>query len=104
MLEGQFYIRLILNVIVGMMFAYALYKMAKHNNQETTPVPHKVMHVIGWFFIGLSILCLGVCIFYLTVVDFPQQLRVLLLDQIQLHDQPPLYFTGAIQLQSKIQH
>ncbi len=47
MFEEQFYIRLILNVIVGMMFAYALYKMAKYNNQETTSVPHKVMHVIG---------------------------------------------------------
>ncbi len=43
MLEEQFYIRLILNVIVGMMFAYALYKMAKHNNKEETSVPHKTM-------------------------------------------------------------
>lgn len=75
MSEYQFYIRLILNVIVGMMFAYALYKMAKHNNQETTPAPHKAMHVIGWVLIGLSVLCLGVCIYYLTIVDFPQQLR-----------------------------
>ncbi|MBD5343304.1 MAG: hypothetical protein HDR93_08690 [Bacteroides sp.] len=74
MTEGQFYIRLILNIIVGIMFAFALYKMAKHNNQETTPVPHKVMHVIGWIFIGLSVLCLCTCIYNLTLVDFPQQL------------------------------
>ena len=74
MTEEQFYIRLILNVIVGIMFAYALYKMAKHNNQETTPMPHKVMHVIGWIFIGLSVLCLCTCIYNLTLVDFPQQL------------------------------
>lgn len=75
MFEGQFYIRLILNVIVGIMFAYALYKMAKHNNQETIPLSHKAMHVVGWIFIGLSVLCLCICIYYLTLVDFPHQLR-----------------------------
>ncbi|MDE6090364.1 MAG: hypothetical protein K2G41_06650 [Duncaniella sp.] len=75
MTEGQFYIRLILNVIVGIMFAYALYKMAKHNNHEATPLPHKVMHVIGWILIGVSIICLFVSVYYLTIVDFPQQLR-----------------------------
>lgn len=75
MFEEQFYIRLILNVIVGVMFAYALYKMAKHNNQEATTLSHKAMHVFGWIFIGLSILCLCICIYYLTLVDFPQQLR-----------------------------
>ena len=75
MFEDQFYIRLILNVIVGVMFAYALYKMAKHNNQEATTLSHKAMHLFGWIFIGLSILCLGICIYYLTLVDFPQQLR-----------------------------
>lgn len=75
MFEGQFYIRLILNVIVGIMFAYALYKMAKHNNQETMPLSHKAMHVFGWIFIGVSVLCLCICIYYLTLVDFPQQLR-----------------------------
>lgn len=74
MFKEQFYIRLILNVIVGVMFAYALYKMAKHNNQEATTLSHKVMHVFGCIFIGLSILCLCVCIYYLTLVDFPQQL------------------------------
>lgn len=74
MFEGQFYIRLILNVIVGVMFAYALYIMAKHNNQETTPLSHKSMHVFGWIFIGVSIICLCVCAYYLTLVDFLQQL------------------------------
>ncbi len=75
MFKEQFYIRLILNIIVGMMFAFALYKMAKHNNQETSPMPHKIMHVFGWIFIGLSIVCLCTCIYYLTIVDFPHQLR-----------------------------
>ena len=74
MFEGQFYIRLILNVIVGVMFAYALYRMAKHNNQETMPLSHKAMHVFGWIFVGLSVVCLFSCIYYLTIVDFPQQL------------------------------
>lgn len=74
MFEGQFYIRLILNVIVGVMFAYALYRMAKHNNQETMPLSHKAMHVFGWIFVGLSVVCLFSCIYYITIVDFPQQL------------------------------
>ena len=74
MFEGQFYIRLVLTVIVGIMFVYALCKMAKHNNQETMPLPHKAMHIVGWIFIGLSALCLCICVYYLTLIDFPQQL------------------------------
>ncbi len=35
MFEGQFYIRLILNVIVGVMFAYALYIMAMSSPEKS---------------------------------------------------------------------
>lgn len=75
MFEVQFYIRLILNIIVGIMFACALYKMAKHNNQESRPLPHKALHIFGWIFMGLSFLCLSGCIYGLIIVDFPSQLN-----------------------------
>lgn len=74
MFETQFYIRLILNIIIGIMFAYALYKMAKHNNQETSEKSHTIMHIFGWIFVGLSLLSLVICIYTLTIVDFPSQL------------------------------
>lgn len=74
MFETQFYIRLILNIIIGIMFAYALYKMAKHNNQETVKKSHTIMHIFGWIFVGLSLLSLVICIYTLTIVDFPSQL------------------------------
>lgn len=71
MTEGQFYIRLILNFIVGIMFAYALYRMAGHNNKEEIAMPHRIMHIIGWIFIGLSIFFLCLLGYDLTIVDFP---------------------------------
>jgi len=73
MLEEQFYIRLMLNIVVGIMFAYALFKMAKHDNQEQTTQPHKILHIIGWIFVGISVICLCTCIFYLINVDFPDK-------------------------------
>lgn len=76
MLEGQFYIRLLLNIIVGVMFAYALFKMAQHNNHETGVRSHKVLHVAGWFFICFSVICLLACIYYLTLVDFPNEMII----------------------------
>lgn len=76
MLEGQFYIRLILNIIVGVMFAYALFKMAQHNNHETSVRPHKVLHAVGWSFICFSVICLSACVYYLTLVDFPDEIII----------------------------
>lgn len=75
MYAGQFYIRLILNVIVGIMFAYALYKMSKHNNRETVAQPHKLLHIFGWICMGFSLLFLCTFIYYFSTVDFPSQLR-----------------------------
>lgn len=71
MLEGQFYTRLILNIIVGIMFAYALVKMAQHNNQEVKPQKHIVMKIFGWIFVGLSGILLISCVVSLVNLDFP---------------------------------
>ena len=73
MLEGQFYTRLMLNIIVGMMFAYAMVKMAIHNNQETPMIPHKTMRVFSFIFAGFACLSLIFCIFTLIKVDFPSK-------------------------------
>lgn len=73
MLESQFYSRLILNVIVGVMFAYALVKMAQSNNQCTVPKKHHTLKIIGWLFIELSGVILIICIALLTKVDFPPE-------------------------------
>ena len=71
MLESQFYTRLIINLIVGVMFAFALLKMAQYDNQESEPKKHLTMKIIGWLFIGLSVLMLIESIGLLTKLDFP---------------------------------
>lgn len=74
MFEDQFYSRLILNIIVGIMFVYALYNMARHNNHDVGPQNHRVMHVFGWVFSALSALSFCLCIVFLISIDFPSQL------------------------------
>lgn len=71
MLEGQFYTRLILNIIIGIMFAYVMIKMAQYNNRESETQKHPLMKVFGWIFIGLSGLTLISSIVSLVNVDFP---------------------------------
>lgn len=73
MLEGQFYTRLMLNIIVGMMFAYAMVKMAIHNNQESSQRAHKTMRVFSYIFASFACLSLVFCIFTLIKVDFPSK-------------------------------
>jgi hypothetical protein len=72
MLENQFYTRLILNVIFGIMFAYALYRMAIFNNQETGPNKHIVLKIIGGMFIALSCFETIIFIYSLINIEFPE--------------------------------
>ena len=47
MLEHQFYIRVVLNVILGVIFAYSLYRMAVHKNREIAPKKHIAIKIVG---------------------------------------------------------
>ncbi|MCM1042081.1 MAG: zinc ribbon domain-containing protein [Bacteroides sp.] len=77
MLETQFYIRFVLNILFGIMFVYALVRMAKHNNREVTPQKHVVMKVLGGIFLFLSVLCLISCIVQLfgLMYRFPTHMQ-----------------------------
>jgi hypothetical protein len=53
------------------MFAYALYRMARHNNQETEPQKHRIMKVFAGLFGLFAILSIIVFIVCLHTVTFP---------------------------------
>lgn len=59
MFEENFILRLIVNLILGIVFIFALISMARHNNQETTPKRHTAMALVGALFLGLGMLSLS---------------------------------------------
>lgn len=71
MLEHQFYIRVVLNVILGVIFAYSLYRMAVHKNREIAPKKHIAIKIVGGIMALLC--CLGIVSFviFLRQIDFP---------------------------------
>lgn len=75
MLENQFYTRFVLNVIIGLMFVYAMIKMARHNNQETQPTKHTVMDTFGGLFTIFSLFSLVSCLIKMTSIDFPSSIN-----------------------------
>lgn len=71
MLVNQFYTRLLLNIILGMMFVYALIKAAKHNAITLYPQKSNTRRVLGWCFVILATMVLLSCLFQLRMLKFP---------------------------------
>lgn len=71
MLEHQFYIRVVLNVILGVIFAYSLYRMAIHKNREVTHRKHIVLKIIGGILALLCCLEIVSFVIFLRQIDFP---------------------------------
>lgn len=67
MLEHQFYCRIVVNVIFGIMFTSALYHMAQYNNREFMPSKHIVMKVLGGIFLLLA--CIDTVMFILSLCE-----------------------------------
>ena len=71
MLEHQFYIRLVLNVILGVIFAYSLYRMAVHKNREVAPKKHIAIKIVGGIMALLCCLEIVSFVIFLRQIDFP---------------------------------
>lgn len=73
MLINQFYTRLILNIIVGIMFVYALVKVAKHNITKIDQAPKRSANkAFGWLFLIIATMSLLSCLFLVRQLDFPK--------------------------------
>lgn len=71
MLEHQFYIRVLLNVILGVIFAYSLYRMAVHKNREIAPKKHIAIKIVGGIMALLCCLEIVSFVIFLQQIDFP---------------------------------
>ena len=71
MLEHQFYIRVVLNVILGVIFAYSLYRMAVHKNREVAPKKHIAIKIVGGIMALLCCLEIVSFVIFLRQIDFP---------------------------------
>lgn len=80
MLEGQFYGRLLLNLIVGILFIVAMNRMACHNSCETVPQRHVALKVLGWICMVFAALFAAAFVYFLTKVQFPSEMVVPYLD------------------------
>lgn len=70
MLEHQFYIRVVLNVILGVIFAYSLYRMAVHKNREIAPKKHIAIKIVGGIMALLCCLEIVSFVIFLRQIDF----------------------------------
>ena len=73
MLQDQFFSRLLLVVVFGVVYVYTMMKMASCNSVETVQQKHIVLKIIGTINVLLGVLCLAVGIFWLTQVQYPEQ-------------------------------
>mgnify|MGYP003298184693 CR=1 FL=1 len=71
MLEHQFYIRVVLNVILGVILAYSFYRMAVQKNREVVPKKHIVIKIIGGIFALLCCFWMVLFVISLRQIDFP---------------------------------
>lgn len=73
MTKEDFYFRLVLNVLVGVMYVYALYRMARHTKLKEAPQKKIVMTIVGCFFISIAVLFSIVVISLLSRISYPSQ-------------------------------
>ena len=73
MLQEQFINRLLFIVVFGVIYIYAMMKMASYNSVETTPQKHIVLKIIGSINVLLGITCLIMGVFWLMQVQYPER-------------------------------
>lgn len=69
--ESQFYARIILIALFGILFTFSMLKKGKKNSVENPPEKHLALKVIAVIFLVLSLLSLAAGIFTITNVQFP---------------------------------
>lgn len=73
MLKEQFYLRLILILVVGVVLVKASMNMAKRNSKEIEPERHLILKIIGGFLAFMAILAGFVGVFLISQISFPQE-------------------------------
>lgn len=73
MLQDQFVNRLLFIVVFGVVYIYAMMKMASYKSVETTPQKHIVLKIIGSINLIVGITCLIMGMFWLLQVQYPER-------------------------------
>ena len=73
MLQDQFYMRLMLLFVVGIVYVKAYMNMAKRNSKENEPERHLILKILGGFWAVMAVImgCMGV--YMITQISFPQE-------------------------------
>lgn len=74
MLESQFYARIILIAIFGIVFILSMLKKGKKNSIENPPEKHIALKIISGVFLLLSLLSLAAGIMTITQIQFPTEM------------------------------
>lgn len=73
MTKEDFYLRLVLNVLVGVMYVYALYRMAGHTDLNEPPTKKTLTKVLGYFFVVLGITFSIAAISFMLNISYPSE-------------------------------
>ena len=71
MLESQFYTRIILIAIFGLLFIFSMLKKGKKNSIENPPEKHIALKIIAGVFLVLSLVSLAAGVLTITNIQFP---------------------------------
>lgn len=74
MLESQFYARIVLIVIFGILFILSMLNKGKKNSIENPPEKHIGLKILAGVFIVLSLVSLAAGILTITNIQFPTQM------------------------------
>lgn len=73
MLQDQFYMRLMLHMILGIVYIFAYINMAKRNSKEVEPERHLILKITGSIFAVFGVLWGIFGIYCITQMTFPEQ-------------------------------
>ena len=71
MLQVQFYIRLVLIIVIGVLYVKAYMNMAQRNSKETEPKRHTLLKFFGVFLVIMGILMSIMGCYFITQITFP---------------------------------
>lgn len=71
MLQVQFYIRLVLIIVIGVLYVKAYMNMAQRNSKETEPKRHTLLKFFGVFWAIMGILMSIMGCYFITQITFP---------------------------------
>ena len=74
MLESQFYSRIVMIALFGILFIFSMLKKVKKNSVENPPEKHVGLKILSGVFLVLSLVSLAAGILTITNIQFPEQM------------------------------